>query len=78
MTLGLFLETVPRSQQISVYNHNGDLIYEGLAEKCKINPEKIIFTFFTVLDDFIWVRLDLMRYNKERNYRNKQQKGRIL
>ena len=58
MKLGLFLETIPRSQQIRVYNHNGDLIYEGLSEKCKINHEKIIFTFFTVADDFIWVRLD--------------------
>lgn len=63
MKLGLFLETVPRTQQIRVYNHNGDLIYEGMAVKCKINPEKIIFTFLSVQDGSIYVWLDFDEEN---------------
>ena len=59
MTLGLFLETIPRGQQIGVFNHNGDLIYAGLSEKCNINPEKEIFTFFTLFDEVICVHLDV-------------------
>ena len=59
MTLGLFLETVPSVQSIEVYNEFQELCYKGLSEGCNINPEKVVFTFFSLVEGVIYVYLDV-------------------